>query len=150
MAKKRIVPAEYDIRLSRNCYYVCLGVGAFLVIGYIVISLLGISMFDLNPYPCAFYSVTGLYCPGCGGTRSLNYLIHGHLLKSLLYHPLVPYSATVVGCYVISHTSNIISKGKVRAMMFRPIYLYIAIGIVGVNWVVKNAIILIFGIHLLK
>ena len=149
MKPQRYVPDEYDIKLSRNCYYVCLGVGAFLVIGYIIISLLGISIFDLSPYPCALYTVAGIYCPGCGGTRAVNHLIHGHLLKSLWYHPLVPYTAAVAGAYVISHTMNIITKGKVRAMLFRPIYLYIAIGIVAVNWIVKVAFILFFGIYLI-
>ena len=37
---------------------------------------------------CAFRRITGLYCPGCGGTRSFVYLIHGHIIKSLAYHPL--------------------------------------------------------------
>ena len=35
--------------------------------------------------------MTGLYCPGCGGTRSLHALLEGHPLRSLLYHPIVLY-----------------------------------------------------------
>lgn len=44
---------------------------------------------------CAFRRITGLYCPGCGGTRSFVYLIHGHIIKSLAYHPFVPYVFTI-------------------------------------------------------
>ena len=40
---------------------------------------------------CAFRRVTGLYCPGCGGTRALAELSHGHLIGSFLCHPLVIY-----------------------------------------------------------
>lgn len=29
--------------------------------------------------PCQFYELTGLYCPGCGSTRMLYFLVHGHL-----------------------------------------------------------------------
>lgn len=39
--------------------------------------------------PCPFHSITGLYCPGCGSTRALGYLVHGRLLNSLRYNPLV-------------------------------------------------------------
>jgi hypothetical protein len=28
--------------------------------------------------PCPFYRLTGLYCPGCGSTRMLYFLVHGH------------------------------------------------------------------------
>lgn len=39
--------------------------------------------------PCPFHSITGLYCPGCGSTRALGYLVRGLLLNSLRYNPLV-------------------------------------------------------------
>ena len=35
-------------------------------------------------YPkCAFYEVTGLHCPGCGGFRAWHELLHGRLLRAL-------------------------------------------------------------------
>ena len=39
--------------------------------------------------PCPFRTLTGIYCPGCGSTRSLTCLIHGKFLQSLRYNPLV-------------------------------------------------------------
>lgn len=33
--------------------------------------------------PCFLYSTTGLYCPGCGGTRAMHQLLHGNLAMSL-------------------------------------------------------------------
>ena len=33
--------------------------------------------------PCPFHALTGLYCPGCGSTRMLYYLVHGHPLLAM-------------------------------------------------------------------
>ncbi len=32
---------------------------------------------DLPFLPCPTYTMTGLYCPGCGGTRAVHHLLHG-------------------------------------------------------------------------
>jgi hypothetical protein len=32
---------------------------------------------------CFFHDLTGLYCPGCGSTRALHQLLHGHFLPAL-------------------------------------------------------------------
>lgn len=39
--------------------------------------------------PCSFRSMTGLYCPGCGGTRSAKGLLRGDLGQALEMNPLV-------------------------------------------------------------
>ena len=49
----------------------------------------GAVLFFFNPaqhgfYPiCLFHALTGLNCPGCGGTRAAYQLLHGHLLRAL-------------------------------------------------------------------
>lgn len=40
---------------------------------------------------CSFYSATGYLCPGCGNTRSVNALLHGHILTSVRNNPLIPF-----------------------------------------------------------
>lgn len=39
---------------------------------------------------CPLYEMTGLYCPGCGGTRSVTALLHGHPLLAFHENPAVP------------------------------------------------------------
>lgn len=139
----------YILRLSRNCYYVCVGLCVVFGIGYFILSMLHISITELSPLPCTLYTVAGLYCPGCGGTRAVNFLLHGQLYQSFVYHPVVPYTGILVLCYMLSHTLSILTKGRVKAMLFRPIYFYIMIGIILVNWIVKDALILVKGIYLM-
>jgi len=49
----------------------------------------GAVLFFFNPnthgfYPvCVFHRLTGLNCPGCGGTRAAYQLLHGHFLLAL-------------------------------------------------------------------
>jgi hypothetical protein len=52
---------------------------------------IGLSMAKLPAWPCAFYHVTGLPCPGCGLTRSCIALLHGEAVQSLRYHPFGPF-----------------------------------------------------------
>jgi hypothetical protein len=41
-------------------------------------------------YPvCAFRSVTGWWCPGCGLTRAMHHLLHGNVGRALGYNALV-------------------------------------------------------------
>lgn len=33
--------------------------------------------------PCPLHTLTGFFCPGCGSTRALYLLLHGHLVAAL-------------------------------------------------------------------
>ena len=41
-------------------------------------------------WPCPFLAITGLPCPGCGLTRSVLALMHGHAADSLRWHAFGP------------------------------------------------------------
>jgi hypothetical protein len=97
--------------------------------------------------PCFFRMITGLYCPGCGGTRAVSALAHGHLLKSIWYHPVVAYSVLIYAAYMISHTLAMFLP-RFKGIRYRGIYLYAALAIVLVNFVVKNVLLLGFDIKM--
>lgn len=128
------------------------------IIGGVMIALLAVIVlvFKLRPelyrhLPlCLFQQLTGFYCPGCGGTRAMTRLLSGRLLSSLVLHPLVPYTATVGGWFMLSQTIQRLSRGRIAiGMRYRDVYLWIALGIVAVNFLVKN-ICLLFGMDLIR
>lgn len=105
-------------------------------------------------YPCLFHRLSGLYCPGCGGTRAVEALLQGHLVSCFLYHPFVLYCAVLYIWFMGTHTLERISsflvqkksphkKPFVRGLDFKLEYVYLGILIILVQWMIKNIILLL-------
>lgn len=132
---------------EKTIYWILMGILLAAVLGYVWWNLSGRPV----SFPmCALLRFTGFYCPGCGGTRACICLLEGDLRASLYYHPIVLYGVCISGWYLISHTIEYLSKGRICiGMRYRDIYLYIAILILLVNWGVKNACLLLAGVRLI-
>ncbi len=100
--------------------------------------------------PCLFHRITGLYCPGCGGTRALIALLRGHPLRSLRLHPLVLPGILWAAAYLGSHllAASGVRKMPVLRISRRP--LIAGIVILAGNFVIKNLCLAAFGIDLLS
>lgn len=102
----------------------------------------------LPQVPCFFLRVFGIYCPGCGGTRALSALLHGHILKALWYHPFIPYFAVIYLGFLLTQGLHRLGAKGIRGWKFHYWYLWAGIIIIAVNWVVKNVLLLGFRIPL--
>lgn len=98
---------------------------------------------------CVFQKVAGVYCPGCGGTRAFWALFSGNILMAIYYHPAAVYGVGLYLVYFISQTLMRLSKGKLWGMTLRPMYLYIMVGLILLNFVVRNVLLMGFGIETL-
>ena len=96
---------------------------------------------------CIFRAFTGLYCPGCGGTRAVEELFHGHFLKALWYHPFVVYCTGLYAAYMLSHTIAKFYPG-IHGIRFHAWYLYAALALLLINCVTKNYLLFCYGIEL--
>lgn len=99
--------------------------------------------------PCLFQELTGLYCPGCGGTRAVKALLKGKILTSILYHPIVVYAILVAGLFAASYLIYRKTNNPKFRLCFDEKYAYFGIGIIVINFVVKNYFLIIEGIDLL-
>ena len=99
--------------------------------------------------PCPFKFLTGLYCPGCGGTRAVWLLLTGHILLSIQYHPLVFYMAFMAAVEVVGYC---LAKKLRRPGLYLGRYgLVVSVGvaIVLINWIFKNYMLVVRGVDLL-
>jgi hypothetical protein len=66
-----------------------------IALGAMSVVAAGAVLFWFNPaqyrlYPfCFFHELTGLNCPGCGGTRALHQLLHGNVAAAFRLNALV-------------------------------------------------------------
>jgi len=60
--------------------------------------------------PCRLYHFTGIYCPACGGTRSLTALLRGDILASLRYNVMVIFFALLGIALYIEFILKIFNK----------------------------------------
>lgn len=54
-------------------------------------------------YPCFLNTFFHIPCPGCGGTRAIEYLLQGRLWDSFLAHPLVLYGIVCYLYFMVSY-----------------------------------------------
>lgn len=107
---------------------------------------------------CPLRLAHGMYCPACGGTRAFLYLLHGQLLHSLYYHPVI---AVTLAEFLVFYGSNLLhygsiylrKKGKqggcISGARFHMWYLWLPVLVTAVNFIVKNYYWLIKGIALI-
>ena len=98
--------------------------------------------------PCMFHEMFGIYCPGCGGTRAVVALLKGQLLKSLWYHPLVLYTVVIFGGFMLTQSLERLGVRRIRGWKFHSWHLYGAVTVLGLNFVVKNILLLCFRVEL--
>jgi len=103
-----------------------------------LVLVLGAAYFQL-PIGCPFKAITGYPCPGCGGTRALIALLHGHIWEAIMINPLsvllilFAVAAPVwlfIDCYRGTHTL----KKLMRSPWPTPVLIITAL-ILLANWI---------------
>ncbi|MCI8307032.1 MAG: DUF2752 domain-containing protein [Lachnospiraceae bacterium] len=131
-----------------------------LIIGITAICIIIHCDIDINKYtqPCILNKLTGLYCPGCGGTRALKYLLSGRIFTSLYCNPIVVYVFFPWIWLLITHSVEKIRKkfriyetvslpGRLfRPLTVRPWYLYTGIIVVLLQCLIKNILYICFSV----
>lgn len=127
------------------------------ICGLILLGLLGFWLaaeyflgLEFSLPPCVFHSLTGLYCPGCGGTRACRLLLSGHIFQSFWYHPGVVVAAALYVWFMVSHTIESLSKGRLEiGLPYTDKFLYLEAAVIILQCFVKNLVKILWGTGIL-
>jgi uncharacterized membrane protein (GlpM family) len=96
----------------------------------VIIYLYDPAMSSILP-PCPFHAITGLYCPGCGSSRAVHQLMHGHLVKAFDLNPLMISFLPFMGW-------SLIQQARGRQILTRPIWIWTILAVILIFWVLRN------------
>ena len=87
---------------------------------------------------CLFRFLTGYQCPGCGSTRALHQLLHGHVIAAFELNPFFLVAIPFL-LYALIRYSVIVMRGGVPAQnRLPPPYIYALFFIVLSFWIFRN------------
>ena len=128
---------------------------AIICMGLALIGAILCRFFHINPQHLGyvkdwFMERTGLYCPGCGGTRAVLYLLYGNIPMAFVYHPGVGYMALLLVVCVGSNLLHVLSKRKIQPLRASRLYFYGLIVVILVQWIIKNIFVITMQLYVLS
>ena len=88
--------------------------------------------------PCMFRTLTGFTCPGCGTTRALHQIVHGHLLAAFMLNPLLLIALPFLVFAFLRYSAIVFQGGVPPKNSLRPRYIYAIFFVVSAFWIFRN------------
>ena len=87
---------------------------------------------------CLFRLCTGFTCPGCGSTRAMHQLLHGHVLAAFMLNPLFLLAIPFL-LYALVRYSVVVMRGGVpRQNMLPASFIYALFFVILSFWIFRN------------
>ena len=116
-----------------------------IIIFSIIMFLMAISFYFLwNPsqynfYPkCPLYSITGMYCPGCGSQRAIHQIINGNIIEGIRFNYLLLLLFLVLLYQSMHFVISKLSKKTFSNILHQPITTELILVLVIVFWIFRN------------
>jgi len=87
---------------------------------------------------CLFRSLTGFQCPGCGSTRAMHQLLHGHVVAAFELNPFFLLAIPFLLYALIRYSVVVMRGGVPRQNTLPPPYIYALFFIVVSFWIFRN------------
>ena len=102
---------------------------------------LAVKLLMQSGYSCSYRRLTGLWCPGCGGTRAVLYLARFRFLDSFRLNPSVLVAIALYLLFIIVQTLSKMFHFKGFSEKQLSILVYIFIAVVAIRFIAINFII---------
>ena len=142
----------YDIRWQRIWFVIVTLLGVMTIPLFLIFKSrpedITLSFVDT---PCILNRYLHLYCPGCGGTRALRYLVEGRIVDSFLANPMVLYAGLIYFRVWTALFYNC-KKGYKCGKMIPPFSereIWITFAIVMAYGIVRDVLLVVFGMDFL-
>jgi hypothetical protein len=87
---------------------------------------------------CIFRLCTGFTCPGCGSTRALHQMLHGHFATAFTLNPLFLLAIPFI-LFALLRYSVAVMRGRVPRQNFIPASFIYALFVIVVSfWIFRN------------
>ncbi len=87
---------------------------------------------------CPFYSITGLYCPGCGSQRAVHQILNGHIISGLSHNVLIILLVLVLTYDAMVIAINKMLKRHYKNILYKATTTYAVLIIVILFWIFRN------------
>ena len=116
----------------------------FVVATWLGLAALSIYLFVFEPgktgfFPiCMFRALTGFTCPGCGSTRALHQLLHGHVIEAFMLNPLLLIGLPFLFFALVRHSAFVMRGITPRKNVLPASLIYGLFFIILSFWIVRN------------
>ena len=88
--------------------------------------------------PCIFRLLTGFNCPGCGSTRAMHQMLHGHFLAAFELNPLLLLAIPFLLFALLRYSVIVMRGGVPRHNVLRASYIYGIFFVILSFWIFRN------------
>lgn len=89
--------------------------------------------------PCPFFTITGLFCPGCGSQRAFHDLLHGDVYAAAGHNLLFVSAVPILGISALTALNNIFRKKHSVNALFHSYSFAVGISITVIAfWILRN------------
>ena len=94
---------------------------------------------ETNIFPkCPVYSVTGIYCPGCGSQRAAHKLLNGNIIEGIRHNYLIALLALVLSYQAFMFIMNNVLQKEIVNLLHKSKITFGILVLVILFWILRN------------
>lgn len=123
------------VRMYRSSTVIA--IWALLIVGAVYLFVFEPGMSGFFP-KCPFRIATGFTCPGCGITRALHHILHGHFVSAFMLNPLFVVLSPFLLFALLRYSFIVMRGGRPRPNALPATVIYSLFFVILSFWIFRN------------